>query len=202
MLLRGPEVYKPMNSLQWDINITYKVCSLFLVENLDVFEFGSVKRKSIVLTHFIWRWLYFSNVCKWNLYTLNWLEGITDLQRGQQMRIIEIPLKGNFMDPCLRSASFPKNCLHLEMMGPGRNSLKKWPGEFSEIKWESSQMNNLWLNLILNSHFLKKHTSNLPGMSHSSGVANLSLCWHDRAFASPVHFFKLNFIQSFSWISA
>lgn len=203
MLLRGPEVYKPMNSLQWDINIAYKVRSLFLVENLNVFEFGSDKRKSIVLRHFIWRWLYFSNVYKWSLYTLNWVEGITDLERGQQMRVIEIPLKGNPMNPCLRSASFPENCLNLEMMGPGRNSLQKWPGECSEIKWGSPQMNNLWLNLVLNSHFRKEHMSNLPGMSHSSGVANLSLCWCDRAFASPVHFFfKLNFIHSFSWRSA
>lgn len=29
------------------------------------------------------------------------------------MRIIEIPLKGNLLDPCLRSASLLENCLHL-----------------------------------------------------------------------------------------
>lgn len=50
---RGPEVYKPMHSLQWDINIAYKVLSLFIVENLNVFEFGSDKIKSIVLRHLI-----------------------------------------------------------------------------------------------------------------------------------------------------
>ena len=40
-------------------------------------------------------------------------------------------------------------------------------------------MNNLSLNLMLNSHFLKEHINNLLEMSRSSWGANLGLCWLD-----------------------
>lgn len=73
------------------------------------------------------------------------------------------------MEPYLRPSSFTENSLHLEMKGPGRNSLKKYLEDVLEKKKKKiSQMNNLSLNLMLNSHFLKEHINNLLEMSRSS----------------------------------
>lgn len=77
----------------------------------------------------------------------------------------------------------------LQMMSPGRNSLKKWPGLHSKVKWKKKvEMNNLWSNLILNSHFLKEHMSNLSERSHCSDVPISARVDVTEAFASPVHF--------------
>lgn len=76
----------------------------------------------------------------------------------------------------------------LWMMRWGRNSLKKWPGLCSKIKWKKLQMNNLWFNLILNSHFLKEHMSNLSEMSRSSDVPISACVDMTEAFATQCIF--------------
>lgn len=81
-------------------------------------QLGSDEREILILTDFISRWFYFSHVKKKNLYSLNWVEGIPGLERGQQLKTRKTLVKGKPMDPHLRSSSFTEYCLHLEMMGP------------------------------------------------------------------------------------
>jgi hypothetical protein len=50
MLPRGPKDYKPMNSLQRDINIAYKTSTRFIEENHDDFE-AWWRKKILVLTN-------------------------------------------------------------------------------------------------------------------------------------------------------
>ena len=75
MLPRGPEVYKPMNSLQWDINIAYKTCSLFIVENLDVFGAWQWWKKNAVVT-VLYKDGFMFQILICAVYSFNWAGGI------------------------------------------------------------------------------------------------------------------------------
>lgn len=80
---------------------------------------GSDEREILILTDFICRWFYFSNVKKRKLYSLNWAAGILGLERGQKLKTRGTFIKGKPHGfPRLRSDSFTEYCLHLEMMGP------------------------------------------------------------------------------------